>query len=338
MKFRSFFVIFCAFMLCAVAGCVNIVENKAWRICTDDPCGDKCELDLRKKYCDFHDDPKCDRCWTPSDGGSSRCSSGTDCPADTPQCVDGTCVECTAASQALCAADGDVCKTGGGTCVQCNDSNDCDEGAPHCNADNTCGKCTADSDCAKFGKVCDAGQCVQCTPQTETKQCPDSDPAPGDQGPACHPVKKTCTGQPRGSVSGCGGCVSDSECIGQPNHPLHKCVPTSFGSKEHGSYCLQIAPAGLCPNGAPSKKAATSALGMTGEYCLPRESLTTCEAILDFSDACTQDSDCGATGAADGLCVGPDGAKVCTYACGGNRDCTTAQCTGPVGAQYCNPF
>lgn len=80
-----------------------------------------------------------------------------------------------------------------------------------------------------------------------------------------------------------------------------------------------------------------SVLGIEGEYCFPVESLTTCEAILNFKDACTEDTECGAEGLDDGLCIGPDGAERCTYACSGSADCAGVVCTGPVGAKYCDP-
>jgi hypothetical protein len=266
------------------------------------------------------------------DGRQTKpCSARADCRHNAPECVEGACVECTEANQAACSGSEAVCKTGGNECVQCNDGSDCAEDAPHCSDDNTCGQCESDEDCGRWNKICDGGQCVQCTPQTEKEQCPDLDSAPGDQGAACDPVAKTCTGHPRGSVSGCGACVSDSEC-----EEGSRCLKTVFGAAPYGSYCLEIAPSetdssDLCPNGAPSKQAATSALGVDGEYCFPAE--TTCEAISDFKRECSQDSDCGAIGTDDGFCR----ANRCTYKCSGDPDCPGLICTGPVGKKYCKP-
>ncbi len=271
-----------------------------------------------------------------SKGECTACRTDQHC-ADlvaTPACVAGVgCFECSAENDSLCSGTKPFCKAGGNACVECNENADCsNEGAPHCNADNTCGQCVANEDCGRWGKVCSTGQCVQCTPETEVAQCPDRDPKPGDQGPACDPVALTCTGAPRGSVSGCGACASDSEC-----EDGSRCVSMTFSSQPHGQYCVQIAPAGFCPDGAPSKSSATSVLGIEDEYCFPREKLTTCEAVSDFGDACSADADCGAEGLGDGLCKGPDGAKRCTYACSGDSDCAGTKCTGPVGAKYCNP-
>lgn len=209
----------------------------------------------------------------------------------------------------------------------------CEATAPVCSGAGACGGCLLDKHCSHLSRVCgETGACVECTPDTEFGQCPDVDPSPGDQGPACDPVAKTCTGKPRGTVSGCGACLSDSEC-----EAGSRCVSTMFEASRHGSYCLQIAPTDGCPRGAPSRKTAVSTLGVEGDYCFPREVLTTCEAVLDFGDVCTSDGDCGARGISDGLCLGPVGAKTCTYACSGERDCTGSTCTGPVGAKYCNP-
>lgn len=207
----------------------------------------------------------------------------------------------------------------------------CEGATPVC-LEGACIGCRGDEDCGGDVPVCDigSGACVQCTPELEQALCPDE--TSGEPGPACDPATKTCTGAPRGSVSGCGSCVSDSEC-----EAGSRCVPMEFNGQAHGSYCLQVAPNGLCPNGAPAKVMATSALGVQGEYCFVRELLTTCEAVTSFGDACSDDSGCGATGADDGLCVGPDGAGACTYACSGARDCIGVPCTGPVGSQFCDP-
>lgn len=273
-------------------------------------------------------------------GECVRCASGSDCAgrAATPACdsVTGACVECTEASQALCTTDEAVCMLGGNQCVECNNGNDCDEVAPRCNnADNTCGQCVTNEDCGRWGKVCSTGQCVQCTPQGEQLQCPDADPAVGDQGPACDPVAKTCTGKPRGSVSGCGACVSDSECVDGA-----ACVQTTFKGAVHGKFCLaEVANASdVCPQQTNKNRAAVSVLGHPGQFCFPDTS-TTCEAILEFgAGGCgAEDNACGADGLADGLCR----ANKCTYVCGAADDCfgstsTDNKCVG-VGTKYCNP-
>jgi len=265
------------------------------------------------------------------------CTRDEQCPAELPVCEasSGLCIECSISDDGLCTSQGKVCLDGGDSCVECNDRKDCDEGAPHCNADNTCGQCVSNEDCGRWGKVCDAGQCVQCTPATEMTQCPDADPAPGDQGPACDPVAKTCTGQLRGSVSGCGACVSDSECVDGA-----ACVQTTFKGAAHGAFCLaEVASASdVCPQQTNKNRAAVSVLGHAGQFCFP-DTLTTCEAILDFgTGGCgTDDSACGADGLADGLCR----SNKCTYVCGAADDCFGStsmdnRCVG-AGTKYCNP-
>lgn len=283
-----------------------------------------------------------------SDGGRSDadtdCASSSHCigRAATPVCdtLTGACVECTAASQALCAASGEVCRDEGHECVGCNTNDDCTEGAPHCGGDNECGACVNDSECAKYGKVCDAGQCVECTVATEQTQCPDLDPTPGDQGPACDPVALTCTGERRGSLGTCGRpvtsgdtrivrCVSDSECsMG------HRCVPTTFKGADYGNYCLLVAQNDSCSAPWPRQLSATSVGGLDGKYCFPRALLATCEAVVEFGSSCVVDDDCGREGISDGHCEGGR----CTYGCSGDSDCNGTTCTGFASGQFCNPF
>jgi hypothetical protein len=276
------------------------------------------------------------------DGGGGqcvRCASNSDCIGCTaaPACdpATGACVECTSANQVACAAEGEVCKAGGNECVPCNDRNDCGETAPHCSANNSCEQCVSHEDCGRWGKVCDGGQCVQCTPQTESKQCPDLDPAPGDQGPACDPVAKTCTGEPRGSVGTCGltkdqrvvRCVSDSECA-----TGRSCVATAFKGQPFGKYCLRQSDS--CSAPWPSPIATTSVGGLEGPFCAPRELLANCEAILEFGASCSVDDDCGGEGVDDGHCE----SGRCTYACGGHTDCNGTSCQDFDAGRYCNPF
>lgn len=218
---------------------------------------------------------------------------------------------------------------------------DCEANAPVCSGDGECGSCGQDADCAGFPGTpsCSAsGACVECTPATETTAC---GPSKGNR--ACDPVALTCTGEPRGTVGTCGRpitagdkrvvpCVSDSECA-----EGNKCLVMSFNDQPYGSYCLQIAPVGLCPDQFAAKKSATSVGGIVGNYCFPREKLTTCEAVIGFAAPCTTDADCGRAEVDDGHCEGPDGAKACTYACSGDRDCSGTTCTNFGSDKYCNP-
>ena len=112
--------------------------------------------------------PRCDN------GTCGGCSSSLDCAAygDSPACdtASGSCVECTASMQTHCTSPDQVCKQGGQECVECNSNAECSEAKPHCGADNKCDVCINDSDCTSFGKVCDSGQCVQCTGK-KTSMC-----------------------------------------------------------------------------------------------------------------------------------------------------------------------
>jgi len=125
-------------------------------------------------------------------------------------------------------------------------------------------------------------------------------------------------------TSSCEACISDSECgLGA------RCVPTQFKGQPHGSFCLPVA-TGTCPNRYATTRAATSLLGVSGNYCSPRSELTACEAVRSFGNPCPP-SECGG---ATGLCL--DGR--CTYPCGGNADCIgNNNCIGAVPPQYCNP-
>jgi hypothetical protein len=250
-----------------------------------------------------------------------------------PLCAREVSAECTAGEMQCGATAGarELCVELDG-CLDWQPALACSESAAKC-FEGECTQCTVDADCERFGKVCDGGACVQCTPAREGELCQDPNPGDALAAPACDPTTRTCTGHPRGSVSGCGECSSDSECA---QDAQSRCVPTNFAGDFHGNFCLQVAPVGLCPNGAPSKQQATSVLGVASEYCFPRER-TTCEAILDFGDGCSSDEECGAPDLSDGKCVGPDGAKRCTFACVGDSDCEGVSCIGPVGAKYCDP-
>jgi len=226
-------------------------------------------------------------------------------------------------------------------CTDWVSASDCGVDAPVCSGDGACGKCSLDADCAGFPgtpSCSPGGSCVECTPDTETTACDAS-----KENRACDPVALTCTGEPRGTVGTCGRpttagdkrvvrCVSDSECADGS-----KCLAMSFNDQPYGSYCLLVAPVGLCPDQYAAKRSATSVGGVVGNYCFPREKLTTCEAVIGFATLCTTDAECGRADVDDGFCEGPEGAKACTYACSGDRDCNGTTCTSFGIGQYCNP-
>lgn len=290
------------------------------------------------------------------DGGPALCLENEECPAEAPRCAGGSCtacrtdgdctsrldtpacdadsgkcVQCTQVHPDLCSVEDAVCKAETNTCVECASDPDCGEEAPHCGADNRCSACEDHEDCERFGKVCSSGVCVQCTPATEQQQCSDLNPGDNIASPACDPVANTCTGKPRGSVGECGGCSSDSECAGGD----HRCVPVTFQGTTVGAYCLPFAPT-MCSAPLSERGSGTSVLGLRGDYCFPDAERATCEAILDRSKGCENESECGATGIADALCIGAE-AKKCTYRCNSDDDCEGVTCIGSLGSRYCSP-
>jgi hypothetical protein len=261
----------------------------------------------------------------PSDGGEvDACACGDDAPLCT---ADGGCAACTDNDVASCPEGKPLCD-GAGSCVECLVGAHCNKpGKGHCDA-GECVACTDSAQCGERG-VCDknSGSCVECTLDTEAERCVDANPSDGIAAPACDVSTLTCTGKPRGSVSVCHPCASDSECKSGA-----RCVLTSFGNTERGGYCLEVEPVGGCGNGASLSVDVTSVSGAPGRYCAPR---ATCEALLDFGTQCSVDADCGAAGVDDGLCVPNGNIRSCTYACSGRSDCRRTECVGVVDS-YCD--
>ncbi|HEY6881589.1 MAG TPA: hypothetical protein VI299_26365 [Polyangiales bacterium] len=268
------------------------------------------------------------------------CAQDGDCArfATTPVCGPaGACVACRADAPALCTAQNEVCIAGGNSCTSCNVNADCKQPTkPICEA-HACRACTADTDCAGAGQVCheSTGRCVACKPNAQNPALENC-----ANGNACDPNALTCTGRARRSLDRCGitevsgaaavRCVSDSEC----KEGL-RCVATQFPvGQAYGSYCLQTRPEGGCPLQYRVQRSLTSALGVSATYCLPNDAFTTCDGLRSFALECASDADCGASGVADGLCVGAGmGAKGrCSYGCSSALDCDRNVCTG---SNYC---
>ncbi len=147
------------------------------------------------------------------------------CFDPTPVCVEGVgCVPCTADEDEYCTDQMLVCKTDEMECVDCLQSSDCNDASlAHCNTDtNECEECMNDTDCDGIEglSVCDAGECVQCTPAREGDKC-------GDK--SCDPATHMCTTTVVGSQDVCETCVADSECgdEGAPS-PSHRCVEMEY--------------------------------------------------------------------------------------------------------------
>lgn len=276
--------------------------------------------------------PRCDQ------GTCGACKSSLDCASygNTPACdtTSGSCVECTASMQAHCTGEqGQVCKEGGQECVECNSNTECTESKPHCGADNNCGVCINDTDCAQFGKVCDGGQCVQCT-GLKAQHC---------NGSVCDSANRVCaTGILPASAELCQPCVSDAHC-GKRGPAL--CLPTYFGGQELGYFCQpKLAEGESCigdhrPYVAAAIDGAQHPLasidGVTDASCSLRA--TSCQALTDYSSkACTGLSDDGACGVADledGACqkVPAQNAYRCSVPCLSSDDCNNGSSCAPGG-------
>lgn len=309
-------------------------------VCQDDPTAPWCfENEHNAGSCA---EPTCDCDAQPRDGGmdGGETDAGPCAGAcDAEHCLDGACVDCTEATAGDdCGGDTPLCDTDTNTCVECTSNTDCtDEAMPICDG-GSCRGCTEDTDCEDMTDtpVCDepSGRCAECTVDSEETTCPPPDNL------ACDPTELTCTGAERGSLGFCQPCVSDSECITNASG-TNRCVPMQFEGSPHGTYCLldlesyrtaTSMPSAPCPDRMVTARTETSILGVEAEYCFVRETLTTCEAVVDtFGDLCPGgDSDCGDPGLDDASCE----AGRCTYECSGGSDCATGICTG-APTTYC---
>jgi len=229
--------------------------------------------------------------------------------------------------------DGGACDDsaacGEGGCGKCSGNQECsDPGHPVCNkeAGECAGPCTSDLDCERdlsswTTPHCELGQgvCVGCIPGAlEVEQCVN--------GNACDPVAMTCSGKPRTSVQNCEPCSADSECASN----LY-CVPSTASEATNQNYCVLRKDTGYCPAQFGTARTATSVQGVTARFCFPNEAITTCEAVLHFSEPCESDTQCGPTG----ICEGTGTDKRCTYVCDGVPDCSTS-CIG-AEPRYCDP-
>jgi Cys-rich repeat protein len=260
-----------------------------------------------------------------------QCLEDTDCADGVCDPHSHTCVQCT--DDAHCPDS--TCHPPTGTCVDCVEDADCpDPGASHCDlTTHSCSPCAGDAHCAHLDSLpsCHEGTCVQCTPDTEAEACP---------GTSCDPATLTCTEVSVGSVGLCQPCTADSECeSGVAVGGTTRCVPIMFQGESRGHVCLldQDSTADGCPQPYASTREVTSAAGVTGStYCYPPESLTTCEAIIDFSSPCSTSESCGDDALNDGLCRDDGPGDRCTYACGGDTACPDGfKCRSGASPRYC---
>lgn len=284
----------------------------------------------------------------PLDAGPDASPDSGECGGcfdPTPVCVEGVgCVPCTADEDEYCTDRMLVCKTDEMECVDCLQSSDCNNPSlARCNTDmNECEKCQTDTDCDGIEglSVCDAGECVQCTPAREGDKC-------GDK--SCDPATRTCTTTVVGSQDVCETCVADSECgdEGAPSTSL-RCVEMEYqGDPFPGDgtgFCLKIFSPGGCEQ--PYAIRITDRESLSGDplqsYCGINELLATCPAVraLTQNETCPggEDGECPASG----LCKDVGGLpNRCTYLCGLPAQCpadppaNTCGSSGSGGNDYC---
>lgn len=284
-------------------------------------------------------------CHAPTDT-CVECTSSTHCDDAAPVCdtTSRTCVECTATEADACDGATPVCDPDTKACVECLGNESCTETtASLCDANNECAPCVDDGDCSHLSGtgVCDGGECVECTPANEMACGANS----------CNPATNRCTGTPRGTKGLCEPCLADSECIGgDQSDPEQRCVSMQFkGVPRAGGFCLRRASRG-CVSPYVTLKSVPSLSGASDEaYCSVAETITRCEAVLDFAASRTcptgEDTACGCARDEDGSCVeaGAGGAcrtigtspNRCTYPCGAIDSCPIGKsCTG-IPTSYC---
>lgn len=265
------------------------------------------------------------------------CNVDVDCtnPAGS-RCDAHACLPCTTSTECARFAATPLCSTGTVPgCVACNANTDCPTtSASRCDAvSQSCGGCNADADCMHLGAtpVCDepTHTCVACTPDSEATTCGAN---------SCNPATKTCTTTPRGSVTSCGTCVSDSDC-GADSY----CVAQTFMSSSIGAFCLPraVTTVPYCARPFVMRQSVTSLSGAAVEVC--GLAFSTCPALSDFrSRACVpamNGAECGAAGVADGYCrrFAGDGTDRCTVLCGSDDDCFAGfSCVTNSGVRLCS--
>jgi len=225
---------------------------------------------------------------------------------------------------------------------QCTRTQDCSTAdAPRCGSDGRCAQCSADSDCERFGKVCDEGQCVQCT-SVKTQRCEGEMVGGEFVHYVCDSKARTCvTGVLPGSTDLCSPCVSDAQCgLYVPS----RCTPTTFAGRSMGNYCMPVAQIGETCSGqhhpwnAPSSEPSVDGISDPPTCHLER---TTCPALVDKADGkrCGADSNmCGLPNVADGICVQYQSQPVtlCTLPCTADNECfSVGTCNTAQG--YCYP-
>jgi hypothetical protein len=278
--------------------------------------------------------------------GMAGASATCECRDEKPVCDRGRCVECSneepCKGEALCDDDGE--------CVECLANAHCKDPSRAACVDGACVPCgdDGDDDCAHFSdkRICDAGECVQCTGK-KYEYCPRL----GGVAQVCDSNSRTCSGYQERSAGGlCKPCVSDAHC------PLGQlCMLQEFGEAGEavGYFCQWEAGYTTSPNGAPQtclppyvglKEGAESIDETLADVCVLEAS--TCEALNDYYDVCAttgtggasgDDSLCGFDAPNDALCVqAGTGNYRCTMRCNGDDDCPVGTCNKGVIPFRCN--
>ena len=209
---------------------------------------------------------------------------------------------------------------GGGSDTGCTSDADCtDRDAAHCDDTGQCVAGALDDHCTHCAdtNACVEGSCRECSttvPCGGSSFCDLASPM-GD------PQRYTCVMGP-GDQAPCASCVNDDQCQGG------LCVPLSFEGNPHGYYCLKEF-TGACDQPLVRLLAgATSANGVTKDFCSLDEARVTCEAIraAQSSQTCAMDGECGGSLVPGALCraVGTIAGLHCTYACDDGFDCVAA--------------
>ena len=270
-------------------------------------------------------------------GACFRCDSSEQCEWRSQVCdpAVGACVECTAIAQENCLTLGKVCYESASRCTECNSAAQCNEAEPRCNAQGECDVCASDEDCAPFGKVCDSGQCVECTGAK----------AQGCNGFVCNSKLRQCAnGISPGTADYCETCISDAHC-GLSGPSL--CMQETFEGQTLGYVCLPKQGEGVCiydrvPFAGATvdidEKPVPSIDGSTEVACRLRA--TTCESLRDYSSkscgSLGNDAVCGNANLPDGKCakVPNQNAYYCSTTCLASADCNLGRAC--LGAGYCS--
>ncbi len=280
------------------------------------------------------EDPTRPGCGDAGPDAAYGCAEGDPCPSHVPVCNAGLCIGCDGNEDCARFGEGSKCNAAG-ACVTCLDASECASDQA-CVAGTCAADCVAHADCA--GRAdrpsCDVktGDCVGCTPDSEEVACGLN---------SCDPSSLQCTSTPRGSRGLCMPCVADSECATIADTGTLRCVELHYESASRGRYCLvdrSTTSGGICPNRFAEPIEVSSVGGVAATYCFPPETLTTCEAILDFgATGCDSDAQCGADDlGSDGLCRDDGAGKMCTYGCGRDIDCPAGFVCNDSGAtSYC---